>query len=42
LIDNVRSTDGITRISGEPRELVFEQDQNHVDEGDRASVIVIM
>jgi hypothetical protein len=31
-IDSGRSTDGILRISGKPRELVFEQGQNHVDE----------
>jgi hypothetical protein len=39
LIDSVRSTAGTMRISGQPRELVFEQDQNHVDERDRTTVI---
>ena len=32
LIDSVRSTNGITRVSGEPRELVFEQDQDACDD----------
>jgi hypothetical protein len=39
LIDSVRSTNGILRFSGQPRELVFEQDQNHGDEGDGTTVI---